>query len=291
MLRGLLLDRLGAENIVVIDPTVAPFRDASTTAAITCFTAQGRLAGCRFRRVRRVRDLRNLSGGRLVLRERLESERRWSALTAARRRRPTGLIELGELCRVHRGQATGANAVWIAGEHCAGLPGSVLFPCITRGRELILAGRLLGSVQHLRRVVDLPEDLGRLPQAHRSAVEHFLRIAQQRGAAAGYLARHRPAWWAVGLRDPAPILVTYMARRAPVFTRNLAQARHLNIAHGLYPREPLTEMQLRALVDYLSDNVSVRDGRTYAGGLTKFEPGELQRLLVPPPAALGAATL
>jgi hypothetical protein len=72
-----------------------------------------------------------------------------------------------------------------------------------------------------------------------------------------------------------------MARRPPAFVRNLCAARHLNIAHGLYPREPLAETALRGLLAYLRNNVSTSAGRTYAGGLTKFEPGELERIPVP----------
>ena len=77
-----------------------------------------------------------------------------------------------------------------------------------------------------------------------------------------------------------------MARRPPRFVRNIAEARHINIAHGLYPREPLLEGTLRALADYLSRTTSLTEGRTYAGGLTKFEPREMERLLVPRPELL-----
>jgi len=77
-----------------------------------------------------------------------------------------------------------------------------------------------------------------------------------------------------------------MARRPPAFVRNLADARHINIAHGLYPREPLAERVLRRLVSYLASMTNVADGRTYAGGLTKFEPREMERILVPSPELL-----
>jgi hypothetical protein len=80
-----------------------------------------------------------------------------------------------------------------------------------------------------------------------------------------------------------------MARRPPAFVRNLAEARHLNIAHGLYPRETFTSLVLDKLAKYLSGAVSVTEGRTYAGGLTKFEPREMERLIVPSPALLQAA--
>ncbi len=89
----------------------------------------------------------------------------------------------------------------------------------------------------------------------------------------------------MGLRAPAPILATYMARRPPAFTRNLAGARHINIAHGLYPRAELSEAAIERLLLALRRTVSVHDGRTYAGGLTKFEPREMERLPIPDPTA------
>ncbi len=290
LVRELFLGGLGGQGIVVVEPTAAPFPDAATTAAITFFKVGSRPGSIRFRRVARLRELRDLGGGRLVRRRRLESESRWSRLTFAARERPAEFVELGELCRVHRGQVTGANDVWIAGDHAAALPARVLRASVTRARELILAGRVLEDPARLRRVVDLPEDLGEFTGAERDAVDRFLRFARGRGAHQGYIARHRRAWWSVGLLSAAPILATYMARRPPAFVRNLAGARHINIAHGLYPREPLAEAQLRALVEHLSTRVSIRDGRTYSGGLTKFEPGEMERLLVPGPALLAGRT-
>ena len=42
-----------------------------------------------------------------------------------------------------------------------------------------------------------------------------------------------------------------------------------------------SERVLTALVRHLNTTTSVCDGRTYAGGLTKFEPREMERLLIP----------
>ena len=97
----------------------------------------------------------------------------------------------------------------------------------------------------------------------------------------GYIASKRRAWWSVGLYPPAPILATYMARRPPAFVHNTAAARHLNIAHGIYPREEFSRRVLDRLVEYLCCATRLSDGRTYAGGLTKFEPREMERLMVP----------
>lgn len=288
LVRDLFLGPLGGQSIVVVEPTATPFPDAATTAAITTFHIGFKPTSVKLRRVKRMRDLEDLGGGRLVRRERLELESRWSRLTHAGRQCPEGFVELGELCRVHRGTVTGANAVFIANADASEVPDRFKFRSVTKARELIAAGRVLSDPSSLRQVVDLPDDLDQLPVGEKAGVLRFLEAARAKGADQGYVARNRRAWWSVGLRAPAPILATYMARRAPTFVRNIAEARHINIAHGLYPREALSESQMLRLVDYLSTGISVLDGRTYAGGLTKFEPGEMERLLVPSPSLLAA---
>jgi hypothetical protein len=148
-------------------------------------------------------------------------------------------------------------------------------------RELFVAGAELTSTRGLRRVIDLLAELDTFDIEERKAVQQFLAWAKRHGAHEGYIATHRRAWWSVGLRAPAPILCTYMARRAPAFVRNRIKARHINIAHGLYPREPLSDVTLTAVLAYLGRHVSTTGGRTYAGGLVKFEPKELERILLP----------
>lgn len=281
LLRELLLSHLGGKRIVVIEPTAAPFPDAATTAAITYFEIGARPKRIRMKRVANLVDLGEQNGNCQVPRERLLAEKRWSHLTRPGKPRPEGFIELGELCRVHRGQVTGANKVWIAGPHSLGLPECVLFPTVTKARELLRAGDAIEDASSLRRVIDLPSDLDVLDPAERKAVDRFLATARSLGADKGYIAANRKAWWSVGLKAPAPILATYMARRPPAFVHNRAMARHLNIAHGIYPREPLSRTILDNLASYLRESVDTSQGRTYAGGLTKFEPKEMERLLIP----------
>lgn len=281
LVRDLLLQHLGGRSIHLIEPTALPFPDAATTAVITCFEVKTKPSSIYVRRVERVGALGDLSTGQPIRRERLEAAHRWGPFFHPARAIPEGYAELGELCRVHRGQVTGANQVWVVGGQRHGLPESVLLPSVTRARELLEAGEALTDASGLRRVIDLPVDLDVFSAEERKAVDKFLRLAKKMGANEGFVAERRKAWWAVGLREPAPILTTYMARRAPAFVRNLAGARHINIAHGIYPRERLSEEALTGLVRYLSTSTSVGDGRTYAGGLTKFEPREVERLLVP----------
>jgi adenine-specific DNA-methyltransferase len=328
LVRSLLLGPLGGQSVHLLDPAVPAFTDAAATTAITCFRPGRRPAGLRLRRVARLADLGELRGGTAVPAPVLRAAGRWTPLLswaapaagsgagaagsaaeaagaagsaagaagsaagaaggARRGGLPAGQVELGELCRVHRGQVTGANKVWVTAGNPAGLPGRFLFPAVTRASELFRAGGTLATAARLRSVIDLPADLSELAPAELALVTRFLAEAEAAGAAGSYIACHRKPWWRVRLRAPAPILATYMARRPPAFVRNLAGARHVNIAHGLYPREPLPPAALDGLAAYLRGSVTRGQGRTYAGGLTKFEPGEMERLPVPVPALLPA---
>ena len=161
-------------------------------------------------------------------------------------------MELGEICRVHRGAVTGSNATWVVSSGAnESIPDRYLFRTVTKAKELFGAGERLEAAFKLRRVIDLPSDLDELDPHELPVVEKFLRMAKKAGAADGYVARNRKAWGSVSLREPAPILATYMARRVPAFVRNIADALHLDIAHGLYPVTPLSDRQLDRLASVL----------------------------------------
>jgi adenine-specific DNA-methyltransferase len=286
LVRELFLANLGGQGITVLEPTSRTFDDAATTAAVTQFVIGSKTNKIRMKRSPHITQQGCLNSGPLLHRNRLESEHRWSHLTRKIVDAPQGYVELGELCRVHRGAVTGANRMWIAGKHSADLPESVLFPTVTRARELFAAGSALADGSHLKDVIDIPADLSIFDLEERKAIDRFMKLAKSAGVDDGYVARNRRAWWSIGLRTPAPILATYMARRTPAFVRNLIAARHINIAHGLYPRDSMSPTLLDRLAHYLSNAVSLHQGRTYSGGLTKFEPREMERLLVPSPEML-----
>lgn len=282
LLRGMLTDGLGGESVQVLVPEAMPFENAATTASVICFRVGSEASSVRMRRVKNVEQLADLNKGRRVAKKRLQAEKRWSTLLSAGQSKPEGYIELGDLCRVHRGAVTGANAIWITRANDPALPDKTLFPSITKARELFdAADGVLATFDGLRVVIDLPADLEALDEEDQALVQQFLHLAERNGACSSYIARHRNPWWSVGLRSPAPILATYMARRPPAFVRNLVGARHVNVAHGIYPREPLSDDALDALAESLKVGVSVAQGRTYAGGLTKFEPSEMERIPVP----------
>ncbi len=251
LVRELLLGALGGQAVHLVEPAARVFADAAATSVITCFLPGRAPEEIRMRRVAGPADLGGLAGGTPVPAAVLSAAARWGPLLrlpASRlSARPGSLpgrlpgrlrdghVELGELCRVHRGQVTGANAVWVTSGPHPLIPPRFCVPAVTRARELIKAGPVLPAGTPLRRVISLPADLDGLPAAERAAVARFLRHAAAAGAADSYVARHRRPWWRVRLGAPPPILASYMGRRPPVFVRNHAAASYLNIAHGLYP--------------------------------------------------------
>lgn len=281
VLRDMLADGLGGAALQIIDPKAKPFADAMVSGAITSFRVGNRPQSLMVHMARDLNALEPLTEGIRLDWNLLDKAPRWSSFIRQENAPQPGMIELGELFRVHRGQVTGSNDTWIENAAMKGVASRFLKATVTRARDLITAGETLSPTAPLRRVLDLPTDLDELTSVELKSVERFLAWAKARDAHAGFVAKHRRAWWAVQLRDPAPILSTYMARSAPTFVYNLAGARHINIAHGLYPRGELSSKDIKVILAYLRNAVTIDGGRTYAGGLVKFEPKELERLRIP----------
>jgi SAM-dependent methyltransferase len=281
IIRNLLTGALGGEEVHIVEPEAMPFDGVATTAAVVQFRVGTPVQAIGFRSVPSLAGLTPLvRSASPVARDRLIEASRWSVFIRTRTQVPAGYIELGEIARVHRGAVTGANATWVVrGE--VDLPDEVLYASVTKARELFDAGSVLATSEQLRRVIDIPADLDLFDASDRRRINRFLKLAKENLVHEGYVAKSRRAWWAVGLKAPAPILATYMARRPPAFVRNEVRARHINIAHGVYPRQEMTRDELRVLADCLSSSVVLSQGRTYAGGLTKFEPKEMERLTIP----------
>lgn len=280
-LRRLLLSRLSLKELHVFDPASLPFANAQVTGVIVCFSCDLEVDTVVISRVKALSDLGNPDRVLRVGRTDMQNSSRWSLVGLVRKKYPQGYLELGEYFRVRRGAVTGANKVWVVRRGDVDLPESVLVPSVTKARELFEAGETLVSNLHLKCIVDIPLNYQSLDNDSVVRIEQYIAYAQSIGADRGYVARHRHAWWSVGLGEPAPILATYMARRPPRFVKNCVHARHINVVHGLYPRGKFSDQDVDLLLQYLNRNVELVDGRTYAGGLTKFEPKEMERLMVP----------
>ena len=280
-MRQMLAGPLGGLEVFVLDPAKSLFDDAQVTSAVTEFCVGTRDPNVRVSAIPDIGGMREAGGvSSAMRRDEAAGRRTWSADSSSDEI-SEGMIRLGEMFSVNRGQVTGGNKVWIAGPKTPPLPRRFLTACVTRATDLIAAGETLAGSDALRHVVTLPADLGLVAEDEKALVDVFLAWAREQGGAESFTAKARKAWWCVAFKSPAPILCTYMGRRPPVFVRNVAGAAHVNIAHGLYPRKDMTDETLERVSRWLFENPVLTGGKTYGGGLRKFEPREIERIAVP----------
>lgn len=289
-LRSLFLNGLGGQALHVVDPTAFAFADVQTTALIACFECGAREEHIRVHRVSSPNGLGTLDMGHLVPRTVLANTLRWSGLVASTPPALSrdGTVPLRSLARVHRGIVTGANSFFVLtrqrAKDLALLPWCR--PAITEGQEILQANGTIRDGPDRKLLLDIPRDVDR---AHHPALDAYLRAGEcsRNGApavSARYIASRRRPWWFLGHQPPAPIVASYMARQAPAFALNPDGLALINIGHGIFPTVELNGLQLSRLCAYLHEN---RDafrgrGRTYQGGLEKFEPSEMERLPLDP---------
>jgi hypothetical protein len=279
--RQLLLDGLGGLSVSAFDESAVPFREVMTTACITCFAPGSASPGLRFKYFSGEGLPLELDDGQFASRAALARASRWSPFFRAGDPVAGDGATLGTIARVHRGVATGSNDYFVTTRDEARRRGIERWckPAITRAQEVIQSPGVIRDNPERKLLVDIPADIDR---ALHPEVDRFLRDGElgEKAPAYGYLASHRTPWWRLGLSAPPPVVASYMARRSPVFASNPDGLFPLNVVHGIYPRESASETTLIRLVEELNNaSASYRGrGRTYHGGLEKFEPREMEAL-------------
>jgi SAM-dependent methyltransferase len=290
-LRQLLMNRLGVSSLSLLEESSSAFADAMTSALITCFEVGSRTRRIRvsvvdeFQRADGPEDSPSLS--------RDELDDRWgAALRGGGATSPAdGLVRLREIARVHRGIATGANDFFVMEPNQAKTLGLQDFakPVVSAAKQIIHSGGCVEG-RGCKVLILLPKSLDGLTPPQRRAVDTYLAQGTTEGIPQRYLCRHRSPWWYLGEPSPPQIVASYMARRPPAFALNPNGLHILNIAHGIFPHAPVTGRELARLVTMLNDRATtfVGNGRRYQGGLEKFEPREMENLLIPPLAGTNA---
>ncbi len=261
-----------------------------TTAAIACFEIGTRASSVRLNYLRSASEIADLGKGKPMTSSLLRKTRRWSPLFLARPRPRSDrtLVPLGSIARVSRGIATGANTFFVL--ECGRAEDLKIarytVPVLTRAKDVLNSDGVVRGHPARHVLLAPPRSLDPDAREH-GALRRYLAEGEAAGVADAYLCRHRAPWWFLGPKI-APVVATYMTRQGPAFALNPGRMAILNVLHGLFPKIPLDNEQLAGLVRYLnSHRKEFRGlGRVYQGGLEKFEPREMEALLVPPPEEL-----
>lgn len=309
-LRKHLLDNFRIDAFVLFPREGTLFRDALTTSCLTLATkgAPGQDHLVRFVRVlgspsteelQNVLEAGNVVGtGAVSVQHVLQSElahlSKWSPLFfAAGKSHVSGGYRLGEMASVRRGIATGANEFFTVNDETIGrwgLEPEFLTPIIPHARSVLYYDFTREDWSRLRAagervwMVSSRKPLAELKSAN---LRRYLDWGESEGVSRRYIPSHREPWYSSESVRPAPVLFTYMGRRRPRFVVNESGALNLNNLHGVTPSKEFLEdpIRLRALLAVANAQMMLEDparhGRTYGGGLTKFEPKEVENLPLP----------
>lgn len=297
-----LLERVTLLHIHRFDPNDVQFADALVSSAIVWF-----------RKAPPPSDhaVRFTFGGsllephksRLVPTNVLASESKWThfptAVGCARQPAP----KLADFFTIKRGIATGDNKFFILSEteiQAYGLPREMLRPILPSPRFLstdIIEADQQGNPLIDRRLFLLDPKLGEDEIANRyPPLAAYLSAGIAKGVRDRYLCRHRPVWYFQENRPPAPIVCTYLGRsdsfrgRPFRFILNLSQATVANVYLAMYPtptlnhalkRDPALIRQVWQVLNEITPEQLLGEGRVYGGGLYKLEPKELGNVPVP----------
>lgn len=280
VIRRILTERLPLEGIEIIDPRALPFPDVMTTACVTYFRAG------EFTPQVSVYTSVKPTPARTVPADALRQASRWGSLLR-NGPGPSGhpRARLGDFFRVSRGVVTGANAYFVMSQETARSRGLDAYtrPVLTAAEEVLSSEGVVEFDASRDVLLDPPPGIDLAAPEH-SSLRAYVQEGERRGICDRYVCRHRRPWWRIGHGEPPPIVATYMARQPPRFALNPDRLALVNVLHGLYPRIPPSEGDLGRVVGYLNAHRQefVGLGRTYQGGLEKFEPGEMESLPVPP---------
>lgn len=202
-------------------------------------------------------------------------------LEAARR-----LVRLGSVGNVDIGVVTGFNDYFVVSEPEAEaftLPAAHLQWIVTRSNQLtdgvvtdahFLDWRVAG-----RKVWLLT--FGR-EQPH--GATRYLAEGTRMGVPDRYKCRMRTPWYAVPIKSPPDLFLSYMSHEMPRLAWNQARALSTNLIHGVYLFDPAVASAIAGDWPNPATALSAElEGRTYGGGVLKLETKEAERVLVPAP--------
>lgn len=228
----------------------------------------------------------------------LSTEPKWTRFPegAAGQERATATIS--DFFKIKRGLATGDNKFFILSDEdikARKLPKEVFTPILPSPRYLPddeITADHEGNPTIDRRIflMDIKQtedDVRRtFPSLHK-----YLEEGKAHGLHERYLCSHRTLWYAQENRPPPPIVCTYLGRsdadslRKPFrFILNNSRATVPNVYLAMYPTPVLMRAMARndglirriwEILNQMTPDQLLREGRVYGGGLHKLEPKEL----------------
>lgn len=302
-----LLERVTLLHIHRFDPNDAQFADALVSSAVVWFRNEQPTAG---------HAVNFTFGGtmaepkisKMVPTAALAKEAKWSRFPASDVRTKSTLPTISDFFKIRRGIATGDNNFFILSAEnieARNLPPECFRPILPSPRY-VKADEVEADAQGLplleRRLFLLDPGLSEAEiERLYPALAAYLEEGKSRGLHQRYLCSHRTPWYGQESRLPAPIVCTYMGRgdtksgRPFRFILNQSNATVANVYLAMYPtpilacalaKNPTIIRHVWEVLNSITPEQLLGEGRVYGGGLHKLEPKELANVPVPQLVAL-----
>ena len=186
-----------------------------------------------------------------------------------------------------RGIATGANSFFSLSSskyENLKLPRSALKYCITKSNQVRANILTKDDIKQMEKndsdifILDIDN------KTYNKRVKKYILYGEKKGVHLRYLTSKRNPWYRIEKRQPAPILFGVFSRNTFKIIRNYSSALNLTCYHGFYPNifgQSLIDMLFLYFHSKACYMALQKSARIYGDNLKKFEPNDLNELLVP----------
>ena len=187
-----------------------------------------------------------------------------------------------------RGIATGANSFFsLPLSRCKqlGLPRTVLKYCIAKSTQIRSSILTRNHIQQLEKR-DANIFILDVKKVYNEKIKKYILYGEKEEFHLRYLTRNREPWYRIEERQPAPILFGVFSRNTFKIVRNYSTALNLTCYHGFYPNifgQSFIDMLFLYFHSKSGFMILEKNARVYGDNLKKFEPNDLNELLVPHP--------
>ena len=292
-------------NIIIFNPKLGVFDSAITTSCILlCANDEANHQKCYFSIVNEISDLEKIKEFAddynakqsknewknplthfVYDQSELDPSIKWNHyFSQVKSLKYHGLVPFSYYAKVTRGIATGANQYFTLNEQEAKafhLPDDVLVLCVCGAKDVkggFLTSSQFEQIKHEDRKIYLfdatKEKERTLP------VTDYLQLGERDNIHKRYLTSKRTPWYKLENREVAPILVGVFNRTGIKFVRNEVGLLNLTCFHSVYPKYENIDLLFAYLISDVAKEILTKNQRVYGGGLSKFEPNDLNNGLM-----------
>ena len=294
IIKSHLLESNKLKFLIQIIPEKEVFPDVTTSIGIILAHNNRKDDGVKFYSVSNTKDLSKVlyqRPKRSVRSSQLNPNNRWinffkaDSLKLDRK----NLLPLSCYGVFKRGIATGANSFFsLSLSECKKLklPRSALKYCIAKSAQI--RSNIL-TVDDIKQMEDGDSDIFILDMENKiynKSIKEYILYGEKKKIHLRYLTKKRNPWYKIEKRQPAPVLFGVFSRNSFKIIRNYSSALNLTCYHGFYPNI-FGQVFIDRLFLYFHSKtgykVLQKNTRIYGDNLKKFEPNDLNELLVPHP--------